>query len=81
MNDESVNYVETLNLFNVSMGKGIDGLNQYYEKALNFQNKLEEKLGTNIEESMQYQALFNSMSKSMGISAKYAYTLSENFIH
>lgn len=79
MNDESVNYVETLNLFNVSMGKGIDGLNQYYEKALNFQNKLEEKLGTNIEESMQYQALFNSMSKSMGISAKYAYTLSENF--
>ena len=79
MNDESVNYVETLNLFNVSMGKGIEGLNQYYEKALNFQNKLEEKLGTNIEESMQYQALFNSMSKSMGISAKYAYTLSENF--
>ena len=28
---------------------------------------------------MNYQALFNSMSKSMGISAKYSYILSENF--
>lgn len=61
------------------MGKGIEGLNQYYEKAIKFQEKLEEKLGVNIEESMKYQALFNSMSKSMGISANYAYKLSENF--
>lgn len=79
MTEESVNFVETQNLFNVSMGKGLEGLNQYYEKAVKFQNELEEKLGVNIEESMNYQALFNSMSKSMGISAKYAYTLSENF--
>ncbi len=27
---------------------------------------------------MRYQALFNSMTKSMGLSANYAYTLSEN---
>lgn len=79
MTDESVNFVETANLFSVSMGKGLQGLNQYYEKAVKFQNELEEKLGVNIEESMNYQALFNSMSKSMGISAKYAYMLSENF--
>lgn len=79
MTEESVNFVETQNLFNVSMGKGLTGLNQYYEKAVKFQNELEEKLGVNIEESMNYQALFNSMSKSMGISAKYAYILSENF--
>lgn len=79
MTEESVNFVETQNLFNVSMGKGLEGLSQYYEKAVKFQNELEEKLGVNIEESMNYQALFNSMSKSMGISAKYAYTLSENF--
>lgn len=79
MTEESVNFVETQNLFNVSMGKGLEGLNQYYEKAVKFQNELEEKLGVNIEESMNYQALFNSMSKSMGISAKYAYILSENF--
>lgn len=78
MNEEAVNYTETVNLFNVSFGKGLDGLNQYYEKALDFQERLEEKLGVNIEESMRYQALFNSMSKSMGLSANYAYTLSEN---
>lgn len=78
-NDETVNYGETVNLFNVSMGKGLEGLNQYYEKAVKFQNDLQEKLGANIAESMNYQALFNSMSKSMGISAKYAYILSENF--
>ncbi len=79
MTNESINFVETTNLFNVSMGKGLNGLNQYYEKAVKFQNDLQEKLGVNIAESMNYQALFNSMSKSMGISAKYAYTLSENF--
>lgn len=78
MTDESVNFVETSNLFSVSMGKGLQGLNQYYEKAVRFQNELQEKLGVNIEESMNYQALFNSMSKSMGISAKYSYMLSEN---
>jgi hypothetical protein len=79
MTDESVDFVETSNLFSVSMGKGLKGLNRYYEKAVRFQNELEEKLGTNIAESMNYQALFNSMSKSMGISAKYSYMLSENF--
>lgn len=79
MTEESVNFTETANLFSVSMGKGLQGLNGYYEKAVRFQNELQEKLGTNIEESMNYQALFNSMSKSMGISAKYAYILSENF--
>ena len=77
-NDEAVNYSETLNLFNVSFGKGLNGLNQYYKKAINFQETLEEKLGINIEESMRYQALFNSMTKSMGLGAEYAYTLSEN---
>ena len=79
MTDESVDFVETSNLFSVSMGKGLKGLNGYYEKAVRFQNELEDKLGTNIAESMNYQALFNSMSKSMGISAKYSYMLSENF--
>lgn len=77
--NESVKYSETLNLFNVSMGKGLEGLNQYYEKAIAFQEKLQEKLGINIEESMNYQALFNSMAKSMNINAKYAYIMSENF--
>lgn len=78
MTNASVDYAETANLFNVSFGKGLEGLNQYYEQALDFQERLEEKLGINIEESMRYQALFNSMTKSMGLGANYAYTLSEN---
>ena len=77
-NTEAVAYAETVNLFNVSMGKGLEGLNQYYEEALDFQEKLEEKLGTNIEESMRYQAIFNSMSKSTGLDAGSSYTISEN---
>ncbi len=79
MTKESVDFVEQVNLFNVSFGKGIEGLNGYYEHAIQFQEELEKKLQVNIAESMQYQALFNSMSKSMGISAKYANILSENF--
>lgn len=77
-NTEAVAYAETVNLFNVSMGKGLEGLNQYYEEALDFQERLEEKLGTNIEESMRYQAIFNSMSKSMGLDAGSSYIISEN---
>lgn len=84
--NESVDFVEQQNLFNVSMGKTVDQYGnldreaiKYYLKATAFQDKLSEKLGINIAESMQYQSLFNAMSKSMGISAKYAYTLSENF--
>ena len=52
MTDESVSFVETANLFSVSMGKGLQGLNQYYERAVKFQNELKEKLGVNIESSI-----------------------------
>lgn len=82
----SVDYAETVNLFNVAMGKTTDqygNLDQkaskYYTKAIAFQEKLSDKLGINIEESMNYQALFNAMSKSMGITSDKAYLLSENF--
>lgn len=77
---EAVQYTETQNLFEVSMGKNVEGLNQYYEQALEFQNKLSDKLGANIEESMRYQALFNAMSKSMGVASDKAYILSENLV-
>lgn len=84
--NESVDFVEQQNLFNVSMGKTVDqyGIldkeaSKYYTKAIAFQETLEEKLGVNISESMQYQALFNAMSKSMGIASDKAYLLSENF--
>lgn len=83
---ESIDFVETQNLFNVSMGKTVDQYgnldkeaSKYYTKAMAFQEKLSDKLKINIEESMKYQALFNAMSKSMGIGDESSYKISENF--
>lgn len=83
---ESIDFVETQNLFNVSMGKTVDQYgnldreaSKYYTKAMSFQEKLSDKLKINIEESMEYQALFNAMSKSMGIGDEPSYKISENF--
>ena len=82
----SSDYEETLNLFEVSLGKVTDEYgnldnvaSEYYNKAIRFQNQLEEKLGVNKKQTMEYQALFNQMSKSMGIADNYSYMLSENF--
>lgn len=86
MSQYASDYIETLNLFEVSLGKVTDEYgnldkvsSKYYERAIKFQNTLEEKLGVNRRQTMQYQALFNQMSKSMGISDEYSYMLSENF--
>lgn len=86
MSKYASDYMETLNLFEVSLGKVEDeygnidkASSQYYMRALKFQNTLEEKLGVNKKQTMEYQALFNQMSKSMGIADEYAYMLSENF--
>lgn len=86
MSQYASDYMETLNLFEVSLGKVEDAYgnldkasSEYYMKAIKFQNTLEEKLGVNKKQTMEYQALFNQMSKSMGIADQYAYMLSENF--
>lgn len=78
-NQSAMDLVETANLFEVSMGKGLKDMGDYYERAVRFQNDLTEKLGTNLNESMNFQALFNSMALSMGLERKDAYTISENF--
>jgi len=83
--ENSINYIETLNLFEVSMGKTLNqygNLNsessKYYTKALKFQNELNQAFGTNIEETMRYQALYNQMAESMGINDSASYIISEN---
>ena len=78
-NQSAMDLVETANLFEVSMGKGLKDMGNYYERAVKFQNTLTEKLGTNLNESMNYQALFNSMGVSMGLDRAVAYKISENF--
>lgn len=70
--EESIGYIENLNLFEVSMGSMTD-------KAMEFQEKMHNAFGTNISEMMKYQGLFNQMSKSMGITNDASYLLSENF--
>lgn len=83
--EKSIDYIETLNLFEVSMGKTLDQYgnldsvsSKYYTKALKFQNELNEAFGTNIEETMRYQALYNQMAESMGINDNASYIISEN---
>lgn len=83
--EKSIDYIETLNLFEVSMGKSLDqygnlesASSKYYTKALKFQNELNEAFGTNIEETMRYQALYNQMAESMGINDNASYIISEN---
>lgn len=83
--EKSIDYIETLNLFEVSMGKSLDQYgnlesvsSKYYTKALKFQNELNEAFGTNIEETMRYQALYNQMAESMGINDNASYIISEN---
>ena len=64
-------YIETMNLFDVVMGDAS-------MKARGFVSALE-GIGVNREESMRYQASFYDLAKSLGMSSKNAYTLSEQF--
>lgn len=64
-------YIETLNLFNVAMGDST-------RRAWNFIESLE-SIGVDQEQAMRFQASFYDISKSLGLSAKNAYTLSEQF--
>ncbi|MBE5820445.1 MAG: hypothetical protein E7310_06525 [Clostridiales bacterium] len=77
--------IETNNLFEVSMGKVVDEYgnldvtaSEYYTKAINFQNEMNEKLLTNKAELKKYQAMYFSMLKSQGIDKSSSYFMSEN---
>lgn len=65
------NYTETLNLFNLV-------LDDASEKGNRFQNIMAEAFGNNTTNQLKYQALFQSMTESMGLTEKYAYIISEN---
>lgn len=69
--EESVDYAESLNLFNVVLGdKSSEGMK--------FQNRLNEIFGANQTLTLQYQGYFHSMAQNMGIASDQAYILSEN---
>lgn len=71
--EESIDYSENLNLFNVA-------LDDLTDKGMKFQNALNEAFGANQSKSLYFQGIFQAMTKSMGVANDYAYTLSEGLI-
>lgn len=73
---------EELNLFNVVFKNiTVEGKKAFSElglEATKFQNKLNEAFGTNMTDTLRYQALFQSMGENSGIKDKYANIMSEN---
>jgi hypothetical protein len=68
---ESNNYIETLNLFNVTMG---DGATAAYEYAENVQKLV----GIDIAEWMQYQGVFKNLTAGFGVASEDANKMSQN---
>lgn len=69
---DSINdYSETLNLFDQVMDKMTD-------KAKKFQDSLEGAFGNYSTDQLYFQAMFQSLTTSMGMQQEYAYIISEN---
>ena len=74
MMQSSINFIETQNLFAVSMGK-------YTGEATKFMNKMAEAFGLARGELMRYQATFNNIMKSLpGLADETSYALSETLL-
>lgn len=63
-------YVETVNLFQVSMG-------EFYGEAYNYAMLVNDRLGIDPEEWMRAQGVFMSMANGFGLARQQAYDLSE----
>ena len=68
---ESNDYIETLNLFNVSMGDGADAAREYAESVQTL-------MGIDIKEWMEYQGTFKQLTKGFGVAEEHANTMSQN---
>jgi len=64
-------YIENMNLFNVSMG-------QYAEEASEYANTVENLMGIDPGEWMRNQAVFMSLATGFGVVNDRAYTMSQN---
>ncbi len=69
--NESNGYIETLNLFNVTMGDGA-------EEAMNFAEKVQNLMGIDIAEWMQYQGVFKNLTAGFGVASDKANIMSQN---
>lgn len=64
-------YVENVNLFQVSMG-------EYYDEAFSYAQLVNEKLGVDPSQWMRTQGVFMSMGKGFGMTKEQAFELSES---
>lgn len=68
--DSANTYIEDLNLFNVAMG-------EYTQQAYDYAELVSEKMGIDPAQWMRMQAVLMDMSKSFGVAAGTAYTMSK----
>lgn len=69
--NESNEYTETLNLFNVTMGEGA-------EKAKRFAESVSAVMGIDPKEWMQYQGVFKNLTAGFGVASDKADIMSQN---
>ena len=69
--NESNEYIETLNLFNVTMGEGREAAYAYAESV-------QKVVGIDIKEWMQYQGVFKNLTAGFGVASKDANIMSQN---
>ena len=69
--NESNDYIEMLNLFNVTMGDAADGAREYA-------NKVSEAMGIDPAEWMQNQGVFKNLVAGFGVAQDAANTMSQN---
>ena len=69
--NESNKYVETLNLFNVTMGEGA-------EEARRFAEEVSNAMGIDPAEWMQYQGTFKNLTAGFGVASDKANIMSQN---
>ena len=68
---ESNSYIETLNLFNITMGDGADAAYEYAEKV-------QRLVGIDIAEWMNYQGTFKQLTSGFGVASDKANIMSQN---
>lgn len=69
--NESNEYIETLNLFNVTMGEGA-------EEAKRFAESVSAAMGIDPKEWMQYQGVFKNLTAGFGVASDKANIMSQN---
>lgn len=69
--NESNEYIETLNLFKVTMGDASD-------EALAFANNVSKVMGIDIADWMQYQGTFKNLTSGFGVASDKANIMSQN---